>query len=90
MTASTFQPFNPRYRSPNSRAATAATLDSRRPNPRANTNTNNRNNNSTTSNNNNKNTTYGGAAITNQGSTNRISSENVQRLSRLFDRPTTN
>ncbi|CAF2512022.1 unnamed protein product [Rotaria sp. Silwood2] len=30
VTASTFQPFNPRYRSPNSRAATAATLSGRR------------------------------------------------------------
>ena len=29
-TASTFQPFNPRYRSPNSRAATASTLNGRR------------------------------------------------------------
>ncbi|CAF0726516.1 unnamed protein product [Rotaria sp. Silwood1] len=30
VTASTFQPFNPRYRSPNSRAATAANLSGRR------------------------------------------------------------
>lgn len=30
ITASTFQPFNPRYRSPNSRATTAAQLNARR------------------------------------------------------------
>jgi hypothetical protein len=29
-TASTFQPFNPRYRSPNSRATAAASLNDRR------------------------------------------------------------
>ena len=30
VTASTFQPFNPRYRSPNSRAVAAANLNGRR------------------------------------------------------------